>query len=52
MPTFAADLRMKVMFWDLVSGYYEVFEKLGYTDGTYDIVDDRMACDIAVFTKH
>ena len=28
MPTFAADLRMKVMFWDLVSGYYEVFENL------------------------
>ena len=27
------------------------FEKLGYTDGTYDIVDGRMACDIAVFTK-
>jgi ubiquinone/menaquinone biosynthesis C-methylase UbiE len=28
IPTFAADLRMKVMFWDLVSGYYEVFENL------------------------
>ena len=32
--------------------YKSFFEKLGYTDGTYDIVDGRMACDIAVFTKH
>ena len=32
--------------------YRAFFEKLGYTDGTYDIVDGRMACDIAVFTKH
>ena len=31
--------------------YKSFFEKLGYTDGTYDIVDGRMACDIAVFTK-
>ena len=31
--------------------YRTFFEKLGYTDGTYDIVDGRMACDIAVFTK-
>ena len=32
--------------------YKSFFKKLGYTDGTYDIVDGRMACDIAVFTKH
>ena len=32
--------------------YKSFFEKLGYTDGTYDIVDGRMTCDIAVFTKH
>lgn len=32
--------------------YRTFFEKRGYTDGTYDIVDGRMACDIAVFTKH
>ena len=31
--------------------YKSFFEKLGYTDGTYDIVDGRMACDIAAFTK-
>jgi ubiquinone/menaquinone biosynthesis C-methylase UbiE len=31
--------------------YRTFFEKLGYTNGTYDIVDGRMACDIAVFTK-
>ena len=32
--------------------YRTFFEKRGYTDGSYDIVDGRMACDIAVFTKH
>ncbi len=31
--------------------YKAFFEKQGYTNGTYDIIDGRMSCDIAVFTK-
>ena len=36
------------MFWDNVSGVYDLIENMGYKDVIYEVVRGRMPCDIAV----
>lgn len=39
------------MYWDRVAKQYDIFEDAGYMIASFDVVEGRMPCAIAVIEK-